>query len=120
MSNPPQTSTLESATTEQTSNSTVFFGNMDYFSILGRSIAGELYKIRRRTMSKVLSIIAIVIIMLSFIVLSIPAFSAVAHGEDLTAPQTISMPQSISSTWAQIIRLPESLFFAGSITQYIG
>jgi ABC-type transport system involved in multi-copper enzyme maturation permease subunit len=120
MSNPSQISTLEPATTEQASNSTVFFGNMNYFSVLGRSIASELYKIRRRTMSKVLSIIAIVIIMLSFIALSIPAFSAAAHGEDLTAPQTISMPQSIGSAWAQIIRLPESLYFAGSIAQYIG
>lgn len=117
MSNTPEASTLEYSATEQTVNNTVFFGGLDFFSVLGRAIAGELYKIRRRTMSKVLSIIAIVIVLLSFIVLSVPAFSAAARGEDLTQ-QTIQ--PSIGTFSAQVIRLPESLNVAGSIAQYIG
>ena len=45
----------------------VIMGNQSFISVLGRSIAGELYKIRRRAMSKVLSTIAIATIILALL-----------------------------------------------------
>jgi ABC-2 type transport system permease protein len=52
---------------------TVVMGRSDFFSVVLRLIGVELYKIRRRTMSKVLSIIGILIMIISFIVVSLIA-----------------------------------------------
>ncbi|GLV57402.1 hypothetical protein KDH_42380 [Dictyobacter sp. S3.2.2.5] len=45
----------------------VIMGNQHFMSVLGRSIAGELYKIRRRAMSKVLSTIALITVILALL-----------------------------------------------------
>lgn len=45
----------------------VIMGSQHFMNVLGRSIAGELYKIRRRAMSKVLSTIAIVTVVLALL-----------------------------------------------------
>jgi ABC-type transport system involved in multi-copper enzyme maturation permease subunit len=48
-------------------NEHVIMGSQSFISILGRAIGGELYKIRRRKMSKVLSTIAVVTVILALI-----------------------------------------------------
>jgi len=50
---------------------TVVMGRQDFTSVLLRLIGVELYKFRRRVMSKVLSIIGIVLMLLVFLVISI-------------------------------------------------
>jgi ABC-type transport system involved in multi-copper enzyme maturation permease subunit len=65
-------SDMSSATMEQPisapeRNEHVVMGSQNFISILGRSIVGELYKIRRRKMSKVLGTIAIVTAILASI-----------------------------------------------------
>jgi ABC-type transport system involved in multi-copper enzyme maturation permease subunit len=52
---------------------TVVMGRSDYFSVVLRLIGVELYKIRRRTMSKVLSTIGILVMIISFVVASLIA-----------------------------------------------
>jgi ABC-type transport system involved in multi-copper enzyme maturation permease subunit len=55
---------------------TVVMGRSDFFSVVLRLIGVELYKIRRRTMSKVLSTIGILIMIISFVVASLIALIA--------------------------------------------
>src|SRR6266704_415248 len=52
---------------------TVVMGRSDFFSVILRLIGVELYKIRRRTMSKVLSTIGILVMIISFVVASLIA-----------------------------------------------
>lgn len=93
----------------QTNN--VFFGRQDYISTLFRAIGGELYKIRRRTLSKVLSIIGIVLVVISFLGISIPAF--------ISASSSSPMAQQTLTSLAGLLHLPGSLTFAGSIANFI-
>ncbi len=60
-------STMEQPIATPARNEHVVIGNQDFISILGRAIVGELYKIRRRKMSKVLGTIAIVTAILASI-----------------------------------------------------
>ena len=48
-------------------------GRLDFFSVLLRLIGVELYKIRRRMMSKVLSTVSILIMLVSFAGISLGA-----------------------------------------------
>ncbi len=71
-------STLPPTTTEQhapllTRTDTVVMGRLDFFSVLLRLIGVELYKIRRRMMSKVLSTVSILIMLVSFAGISLGA-----------------------------------------------
>jgi ABC-type transport system involved in multi-copper enzyme maturation permease subunit len=59
--------TMEQPISAPARNEHVVMGSQHFISILGRSIAGELYKIRRRKMSKVLGTIAIVTAILASI-----------------------------------------------------
>jgi ABC-type transport system involved in multi-copper enzyme maturation permease subunit len=54
------------------SHKNIVMGRVDFLSTLLRSIWGELFKIERRLMTKILAIIALVIIILSAAVISIP------------------------------------------------
>ena len=56
----------------------VVMGNQSYISVILRLIGAELYKIRRRTMSKVLSIVALVIVIVVFCIISIGSFFVLA------------------------------------------
>ena len=71
---------------------TVFMGRQDFFSVLLRLIGVELYKIRRRVMSKVLSTIAIFILLLAF------AFVAAFSLLILATPASTFLPPPCSST----------------------
>src|SRR5437667_344372 len=56
----------------------VVMGNKGYIGVLVRLIGAELYKIRRRLMSKVLSIVALAIMIIFFCIISIGAFFVLA------------------------------------------
>jgi ABC-type transport system involved in multi-copper enzyme maturation permease subunit len=75
MSSIPQT-TPESQITPIQRSENVFMGHQDYISVLLRLTGAELYKLRRRHMSKVLSIIAICTILLGLAIFSLQAFLA--------------------------------------------
>lgn len=77
MSNIPQ-STAEHIIPAPVRNQNVIIGKQSFLPVLCRAIAGELYKIRRRTMSKVLSTIAIMTVLLTL-------FFTLSH----TLPETI-------------------------------
>lgn len=53
---------------------TVFMGRLDFLSVLIRQMGVELYKIRRRTMSRVLSTVIIFIMLVVFAVIAAGAF----------------------------------------------
>ncbi|GER87116.1 hypothetical protein KDW_12780 [Dictyobacter vulcani] len=70
----------------------VVMGNQSFISVLGRSIAGELYKIRRRAMSKVLSTIAIATIILAL----------------------------LFTNWTSSQPLPDAIYMTLSISNFVG
>ncbi len=73
---------------------TVVMGNQSYLGVLLRLIGTELYKIRRRLMSKVLSIVAIVIMIGFFGIISIGSIFVLASPEAtfLPPPCTSNIP----------------------------
>jgi ABC-type transport system involved in multi-copper enzyme maturation permease subunit len=74
--------------------STVILGRRDYVSVLLRLIGMDLYKIRRRVMSKVLCSIAIAIAILVFLLISLGTFFVLNAPADSFAPpcQTSGAP----------------------------
>ncbi len=72
----------------------VVLGNRSYFGELLRLISVELYKIRRRLMSKILSIVAIVVMIVFFGIISIGSIFVLASPEAtfLPPPCTANIP----------------------------
>ncbi len=68
------------------STSSVILGRQDYVSVLLRLISVELYKIRRRIMSKVLGSIALAIALLIFVVISLGTISVLKASPESFAP----------------------------------
>lgn len=120
--------------------SSVILGRQDYFSVVLRLIGMELYKIRRRAMSKVLGIVstaaiiavfALFVILISFM-LSSPASSftpssCVDTGQgtrctkpQLTPTQEEQFKQSAIESNSQPLRLPTSLSVAVGVIQRLG
>ncbi len=66
----------EVQTSSQERRHRVVMGRSDFLSVLFRSIRGELYKIRRRRMSKILLVIGILIVILIFGVVALPPIIA--------------------------------------------
>src|SRR2546429_7500959 len=64
----------------------VILGRQDYISVLLRLIGMEIYKIRRRIMSKVLFSIAIVIAILVFLLFSLNTFFALSAPPESFVP----------------------------------
>lgn len=105
--------------------SSVILGRQDYLSVLLRLTGMELYKVRRRAMSKVLGMMAIAIVVLIFLLISLGTFVVLnAPPEDFTAPcqgnrpascQQPSAAQSAQTrleavqTASEPLRLPNSL-----------
>ncbi len=81
----------------QARTETVVMGRLDFLSVLLRLIGVELYKFRRRVMSKVLSIVGVSLMILVFLVLSIGELYS------LNAPASSFLPPQCSS-----IRDPQS------------
>lgn len=79
--------------------SSVLIGRQDYFSVLLRLTGMELYKIRRRTMSKVLSSISIIATLSLFGLIALAAFLTISNS---TPPETVR-------NFTEALRLPRSL-----------
>lgn len=126
---------------------TVVMGRLDAVSTLFRLVGTELYKLRRRTLSKVLFIISIVAMLLTFAVISIPTiFIAVtpAHTlycttgnnngnnsnatQDCLSRKLTSAEQALAESRKQdslrlvsnSLRLPYSIDVAGQIARTVG
>jgi len=117
---------------QSTRSASVVMGRQDYLSVVLRLIGMELYKLRRRAMSKVLGIIAVVLAVLPFALVAFgtfatanaPANSFAPSCQAFNAPQQPGPPpacatpspaqvaqerQSIVQTTSAPLRLPNSL-----------
>jgi ABC-type transport system involved in multi-copper enzyme maturation permease subunit len=124
---------------------TVVMGRADYMSTVLRLIGVELYKIRRRTMSKILSVIGIFVMLIAFFAIALtpiiiaredthnflpPPCSSVSHpGIEtcLTHPPTAADLQHAEQAKMETVsqdstslQLPDSLHIANIIMQNIG
>ncbi len=136
---------LINATREPERSPNVAMGRQDFTSVLLRSIAGEIYKIQRRPLAKVLLLIGIVIMILGFGVFSLPAIiDASIPVENYTPPLCKGSANSVQGqclnhipnaadlakaeqvkdlevkSGASPLYLPGSLFTATSIIYFIG
>jgi ABC-type transport system involved in multi-copper enzyme maturation permease subunit len=119
----------------------VVMGNQSYIGVLLRLVGAELYKIRRRAMSKVLSIVALIIMIVIFCIISIGSFFVLASpaATFLPAPCSTNTPAGVpcsnqSPTQAELnqvkqnelttisapLRLPDSLNIALQTISTVG
>jgi ABC-type transport system involved in multi-copper enzyme maturation permease subunit len=89
----------ESSTSQSSRASSVLMGRQDYVSAMLRLTGMELYKIRRRLMSKVLSFISILSTVSLFGLIALATFLMAKNG---TPPEAIQR-------FSEALRLPESL-----------
>src|SRR5438876_4606304 len=90
--------------------SSVLIGRQDYVSVLLRLTEMELYKIRRRTMSKVLSSISIIATLSLFGLIALAAFLAINNG---TSPENVR-------NFTEALRLPRSLVLIEQLLLTLG
>jgi len=90
--------------------SSVLIGRQDYLSVLLRLTEMELYKIRRRTMSKVLSSISIIATLSLFGLIALAAFLAINNG---TSPENVR-------NFTEALRLPRSLVLIEQLLLTLG
>jgi ABC-type transport system involved in multi-copper enzyme maturation permease subunit len=103
-------------------------GNQSFVSVLLRATAGELYKIRRRAMSKVLLIIgaALIVISFSFIALSVlltastPHCTSVGNGTAHCAQPSGAQLSQLTATAAAPLHLPAALTTTVGIIDTVG
>jgi ABC-type transport system involved in multi-copper enzyme maturation permease subunit len=86
----------------------VLMGRNDYISVILRLIGMELYKIRRRAMSKVLSIISIITVIGLFTIFTVIAWQT--HNDTSLLAQSISEP----------LRLPFIFYFIAEVLLLLG
>jgi ABC-type transport system involved in multi-copper enzyme maturation permease subunit len=86
----------------------VLMGRDDYFSVILRLICMELYKIRRRAMSKVLSIISIITVVGLFTIFTVVAWQT--HNDTNPLAQSISEP----------LRMPFIFYFIAEVLLLLG
>ncbi len=86
----------------------VLMGRHDYASVALRLIGMELYKIRRRAMSRVLSVIGIIAVIGLFAIFTVVAWQT--HNDLSPLAQSISEP----------LRLPFSLYFIAEVLLLLG
>lgn len=136
MSNISQTATEQDILVTKRSD-TVIMGHQDFLSVLFRSIGAELYKIRRRAMSKILLLIATLIMIITFL---FPALGALANNSPLPQAscttdsngQQHCTPQNLQDKARQVIaekikadisaplRLPNSLALSVTVINLVG
>ena len=75
-------------------SSSVMLGRQDYPSVLLRLIGMELYKIRRRAMSKVFSIISVIVVVGTFLIISLATIYVVNSPPQAFVPPTCSQTNS--------------------------
>jgi ABC-type transport system involved in multi-copper enzyme maturation permease subunit len=126
MSSTPQTATEQAIPVPKRSD-TVIMGRQDFLSVLLRSISGELYKIRRRAMPKILLLIAITIMIIafSFSVLAVafsPSVSCTtdSNGKEYCIPKSQAAIQKQKEAASESLRLPSSLSMSISVINFIG
>lgn len=90
--------------------SSVMMGRQDYTSVLLRLVGMELYKLRRRLMSKVLSIIAILAM--------IGLFALIAGGAMYLARNGATLAEIAG--YSQSLRLPSSLYLVTQLLNTVG
>src|SRR4051794_34031625 len=108
-------------------------GSQDFIGVLLRSIGGELYKLRQRSMSKILLLIAIVIMILTFSFFALGSLvttSSLSHSlcttdsngqqrcklqsqQDIAKQQATA--QKMSENVSAPLRLPTSLWLSISV-----
>lgn len=94
----------------QTEQENVHMGRQDFMSVVLRLIGVELYKFRRRMMSKVLGIISILAVVLVFLLSAL--FVALLLNSNV--------PQDSIRTISESLRLPSSLYVAVQIAFILG
>src|SRR5260370_12001525 len=126
MSSTPPTATEQAIPVPKRSD-TVIMGRQDFLSVLLRSISGELYKIRRRAMPKILLLIAITIMIIefSFSVLAVafsPSVSCTtdSNGKEYCIPKSQAAIQKQKEAASESLRLPSSLSMSISVINFIG
>src|SRR6266702_6240144 len=84
----------------------VVFGRQDFLSVLLRLVGMELYKLRRRVMSKVLSIIAVGAMVLVFLVILLVILANLRGSSAAGTPSTIDplLPPTAMYVAVQVIR----------------
>lgn len=144
MSIVPQATPQQSGTPAPSRVNTVVMGRQDAFSTVLRLIGMELYKIRRRAMSKVLSIVSLSIIVFSFFILSLAAIfilsspvrsflppqcsSKLSPGQQCLdrTPTQVELEQAEQTKQQEVraassvLRPPLSLVIAIDITRFVG
>lgn len=108
---------------------TVVMGRQGFFSVVFRLIGVELYKLRRRTMSRVMSVIAIISVLLVFTLIGVSSAlvassptSAYMHGEvgTVSEAQAAQARQDTLMNISTLLRLPDSLFATVQIIDTVG
>jgi ABC-type transport system involved in multi-copper enzyme maturation permease subunit len=107
-------------------------GRQDFLSVLFRSIGGELYKLRRRAMSKTLLLIAILIMIITFL---LPALAALANNSSslqvscagdrndqkhCTSGSLQDIAKKVKETISAPLRLPNSLSLSVTVINFVG
>jgi ABC-type transport system involved in multi-copper enzyme maturation permease subunit len=110
MSSLPSTPAPPLSTPPRSAN--LVIGNQSFVGVLLRSTAGELYKIRRRAMSKILLLIGAVIIAIAFSIIPLTVFLA-ESGQ--TRPSADEL-----SRFTTPLHLPASLIMTGRIVENVG
>lgn len=100
--------TPQQVVSRQTRAESVLMGRHDYISVVFRLIGMELYKIRRRAMSKVLSVISIITVVGLFTIFTIIAWQT--HNNTSPLAQSISEP----------LRMPFTFYFIAEVLLLLG
>ncbi len=88
----------------------ISLGRQDYISVLLRLVGMELYKLRRRVMSKVLSIIALLSVVLVFLLIALVVALFLGSAQSQLAVRSASEP----------LRLPLSLYVVAQVILPLG
>jgi ABC-type transport system involved in multi-copper enzyme maturation permease subunit len=132
MSSMPQTTTEQAIPVIKRSD-TVIMGRQDFLNVLLRSIGGELYKLRQRAMSKILLLIAILIMIITFL---LPALGALANNSSSSQTSCIidhhghqhctavslqdTARQAMKEAISAPLRLPNSLSLSVTVINFVG
>ena len=100
--------TPQQIVSRQTRAESVLMGRHDYISVVFRLIGMELYKIRRRAMSKVLSVISIITVVGLFTIFTVIAWQT--HNSTSPLAQSISEP----------LRMPFTFYFIAEVLLLLG
>jgi ABC-type transport system involved in multi-copper enzyme maturation permease subunit len=108
---------------------TVVMGRQGFFSVVLRLIGVEIYKLRCRTMSRVMSVIAILSVLIVFTMVGLSAalansapLSSYTHTivGDIPASEALQAKQEVLTSITEPVRLPNALFTVTQIIDTVG